>query len=252
MKIKYFLLLLFFVALNKTYSQYAALNMTLISVLDPEPGVSSTKYSACWGWTQPGTNREYAIACSRNGTYWVDVTNPATPTVAAYKAGTSTNGIWREVKTYGNYCYVVCDDGGSTGFQIFDMSTLPATVTLVSSNQNLFRRGHACFVDGNKLYVSGVTYSTGNVPPGSTMDVYSLATPSAPVLLRRLSQDYNFITDVHDEFVRNDTVYASCGYQGLHVFKFNNGINTFTQLGSLITYIDYFYWQARRYFIHHN
>ena len=231
MKLKFSLafLLLFSIVKGQIYP---ASNFTLASVIDPEPGGGS-KYSACWGWTQPGTNKEYAIACSKNGTYWVDVTNPFTPTVAAYQPGTSTNGTWREVKTYGNYCYVVCDDGGSTGFQIFDMSTLPATVTLVSSNANLFRRAHAAWVDGNKLYVSGVTYSTGAT---SSMDVYSLATPSAPVLLRRLNQDYNFITYVHDEFVRNDTVFASAGYQGLHVFKFNNGLNTFTQLGSLTSY----------------
>ncbi|MBK9283725.1 MAG: choice-of-anchor B family protein [Sphingobacteriaceae bacterium] len=227
--------LLFAFLLISSLSQaqiYSANNFTLASLIDPEPGAGS-KYSACWGWTQPGTNREYAIACSKNGTYWIDVTNPFSPTVSAYHAGTSSNGTWREVKSYGNYCYVVCDDGGSTGFQIFDMSTLPATVTLVSSNPALFRRGHAAWVDGNKLYVSGVTYSTGAT---SSMDVYSLATPSAPVLLRRLNQDYNFITYVHDAFIRNDTVFASAGYQGLHVFKFNTGTNTFTQLGSLTTY----------------
>jgi len=236
MKLKFLFVLAIIATTFKFNAQvYAASNMTLLSTISPEAGVG-IKYSGCWGWTQPGTGREYAIACSKNGTYWIDVTNPATPTVSAYKAGTSSNGSWRETKTYGNYCYVVCDDGGSTGFQIFDMSTLPATVTLVSSNQTLFRRGHACWVDGNKLYVSGVTYSTGASPASSSMDVYSLATPSAPMLLRRLSQDYPSITYVHDEFVRNDTVFASCGNQGLYVFKFNNGINTFTQLGSLVTY----------------
>lgn len=212
-------------------AQFAASNFTLLSNINPQTG-SGSKYSGCWGWTQPITNKEYAIACSKNGTYFIDVTNPLTPTVSAYVAGTSTNGTWRETKTYQNYCYVVCDDGGSTGFQVIDMSTLPATVTLVSSNMNLFQRGHACWVDGDKLYVSGVTYSNTST---SSMNVYSLANPAAPVLLRELKQDYSFITYVHDEFVRNDTVFASCGYQGLHIFKFNAN-NTFTQLGSLTTY----------------
>lgn len=212
-------------------AQFAASNFTLLSNISPQSG-TGTKYSGCWGWTQPVTNKEYAIACSKNGTYFIDVTNPVTPTVCAYVAGTSSNGSWRETKTYQNYCYVVCDDAGSTGFQVIDMSTLPATVTLVSSNMNLFKRGHACWVDGDKLYVSGITYSNTSQ---SSMNVYSLANPASPVLLRELKQDYNFITYVHDEFVRNDTVYASCGYQGLHVFKFNSN-NTFTQLGSLTVY----------------
>jgi choice-of-anchor B domain-containing protein len=231
MKKNYILSIIILLSIYTTKAQFAASNFTLLSNISPETG-SGTKYSGCWGWTQPLTNKEYAIACSKNGTYFIDVTNPLTPTVSAYVAGTSSNGTWRETKTYQNYCYVICDDGGSTGFQVIDMSTLPATVTLVSSNMNLFKRGHACWVDGDKLYVSGITYSNTNQ---SSMNVYSLANPAAPVLLRELKQDYNFITYVHDQFVRNDTVFASCGYQGLHVFKFNSN-NTFTQLGSLTTY----------------
>lgn len=228
---KTILLLTLLLSVFSIKAQFAASNFTLLSNISPQTG-SGQKYSGCWGWTQPVTNKEYAIACSKNGTYFIDVTNPVTPTVCAYVAGTSSNGSWRETKTYQNYCYVVCDDGGSTGFQVIDMSTLPATVTLVSSNMDLFKRGHACWVDGDKLYVSGITYSNTTQ---SSMNVYSLANPASPVLLRELKQDYSFITYVHDEFVRNDTVYASCGYQGLNVFKFNSN-NTFTQLGSLTVY----------------
>jgi len=235
MKKIYLLCLATLFSINVLKSQFSASNFTLISNINPEPSTNSSgnRYSACWGWTDPTNSKEYAIACSQTGTYWVDVTNPSTPTVSAFKAGSSTNATWRETKTYQNYCYVVSDDASSSGLQIFDMSTLPTTVTLVSHNQNLLKRGHACWVDGNKLYISGVTYSTGIA---SSMNVYSLATPTAPVLLRQLKQDASFITYVHDEFVRNDTVFASCGYQGLYVFKFNTGINTFTQLGSLTTY----------------
>ncbi len=223
------------ILITQLRSQFAASNFTLLSNINPEVGVNvyGDKYSACWGWTQPGTNREYAIACSKSGTYFVDVTNPATPTICAFAPGTSTNGTWRETKTYQNYCYVVSDDGGPNTFQIFNMSTLPATVSMVYNSQALFKRGHACWVDGNKLYVSGITYSNNTT---SSMDVYSLATPSAPVLLRRLSQDYPSIGYVHDMHVRNDTVFASCGYSGLYVFKYNNIGNTFTQLGSLTSY----------------
>jgi hypothetical protein len=91
-------------------------------------------------------------------------------------------------------------------------------------------------VDGNKLYVSGVTYSAGASPATSPMDVYSLATPSAPVLLRRLTQDYASPTYIHDEFVRNDTVFASAGYSGLFVYRYDSGLNQFIQLGSLTSY----------------
>ncbi|MCW3075396.1 MAG: hypothetical protein JWO32_5, partial [Bacteroidetes bacterium] len=168
-----------------------------------------------------------------SGTYLKDVKNPATPSVSAFSAGTYTNGYSRETKSYQKYSYVVSDDGGPNSFQIFDMSNLPAGVNKVYDSQSLFKRGHTLWVDGNKLYVAGITYSNNTT---SSMNVYSLATPTAPVLLRKLNQDANFINYVHDMFVRNDTVYASCGNQGLYVFKFNSGTNTFSQLGSLTTY----------------
>jgi hypothetical protein len=68
--------------------------------------------------------------------------------------------------------------------------------------------------------------------------VYDLAAdPEYPTLIRALNQDYNTPGTVHDMFVRNDTVYASGGFDGLYIFKFNDGTtNTFTQLGSLTNY----------------
>jgi len=231
---KLFLFLLLIISIKVKSQTYASNNFSLISVISPETYTNSYggKYSGCWGWYQASKNKEYAIAGSASGTYWVDVTNPSTPTVCAFRAGKKTNTVWREIKTYQNYCYVITDDGGPASFQIFDMQYLPDSVRKVYDSQALFKRGHTLWVDGNKLYVAGITYSNNTT---SSMNVYSLATPTAPLLLRRLNQDASFISYVHDMMPVNDTVYASCGNQGLYVFKFNSN-NTFTQLGSLTTY----------------
>lgn len=214
---------------------YPAQNFTMVSNISPETAVNSdgVKYSGCWGWYQTSTNKEYAIAASQSGTYWVDVTNPATPTVCAYRVGAHNGATWREVKTYQNYCYVISDDWGINRLQIFDMQYLPDSVHKVHDSQSIFKQGHAHWIDGNKWYVASVTYSNSTF---SSMDVYSLATPSVPVLLRSLDQDYpSLVNHVHDMFVRNDTVYASCGYDGLYVFKFT-ALNTFSLISSLTAY----------------
>ncbi len=215
-------------------AQYAADNFSLAGQLNPEQNFNSSgnKYSGCWGWYQQSTGREYAIACSQTGTHWIDITNPSALTAVAFQAGASSNATWREVKTYQNYCYVITDDQGAQGLQIFDMSNLPTSVTKVYQSKTLFSRGHACWVDKDMLYVSGITYSTGAT---SAMNIYSLATPTNPVLIRSLAQDAPSINYVHDMFVRNDTIYASCGYQGLYVYK-RNANNSLTQLGSLTNY----------------
>lgn len=233
MKINYLFTLLLLIAFSGAKAQYPASNFTLVGQLSPEPlpNGNGAKYSGCWGWYQASKNKEYAILGSQSGTYWVDVTNPTTPTVSAYKAGAVSGATWREIKTYQNYCYVISDDFGSNRFQIFDMQYLPDSVSKIYDSQALFKRAHAAWIDGNKLYLSSVTNSN-NVT--SSMNVYSLANPASPTLIRRLEQDYNFITGVHDMFVRNDTVYASCAWQGLYVFKLSGG--TFQMLGSLTNY----------------
>ena len=37
-------------------------------------------------------------------------------------------------------------------------------------------------------------------------------------------------------FVINDTIFASCGYQGLYIFTYDESTNRFTQRGSLTNY----------------
>jgi len=216
-----------------TVAQYATSNFTLVGQIDPETQMNTygDKYSGCWGWYQASKNKEYAIAGSSAGTYWVDITIPSTPTVSCYRAGAVSSCVWREIKTYQNYCYVISDDAGANRFQIFDMQYLPDSVHKVYDSPALFNRGHAQWIDGSKLYIASVT-SGSNF---SSMNVYSLANPANPVLLRRLDQDYPTVNHAHDTFVRNDTVYTSCGYQGLNIYKFT-AANTFSLLGSLTNY----------------
>ncbi|MEO6304645.1 MAG: choice-of-anchor B family protein [Bacteroidia bacterium] len=225
-----------FFSLLATAQTYPNQNISLISLIDPNTntvtvGPDGRKYAGCWGWYQASTNKEYAIACGSNGTYFIDVTVPASPSVCAFVPGrvSATN---REAKTYQNYCYVVCDEGPPNTFQIIDMSTLPATVTVVHDNKTYFERGHTIFIDKDKMYIGLATYSTGVLSP---MNIYSLATPTAPVLLREVKQDLAFINTVHDMYVRNDTIYASCGYQGLYILKLNAN-NTLSQIGSYTGY----------------
>jgi choice-of-anchor B domain-containing protein len=237
---KLLLFISFAISLPFSAQTYSSQNIDLISLISPNSdgtvgiGPDDRRYNCVWGWEHPISNKEFAILGSSIGTYFIDVSNPATPSVSAFVPG-KPNCTWREVKTYQNYCYVVSDDPSPNTFQIIDMSALPATVTVVHNGTTYFERGHTLFIDGDYLYIGSTTYSTGG-DPFSSMNVYSLFTPTAPVLMRRLDQDYSFINTVHDMFVSNDTVFASCGNQGLYVFKWNASLMNFTQLGS---YADY-------------
>ncbi len=235
MKLK-FTLLAFLICAFAFAQTYPSLNMSLLSKMDPNAdltGVDGRKYSGCWGWVQTSKNKEYGIVGSSAKTYFIDITNPSLPVICDSVDNKHAGCTWRELKTYQNYCYIVSDDYAPNTFQIIDLQYLPDSVHVVHNGTTYFERGHTVWVDGNKLYVGGQTSASSVL---SNMCVYSLATPTAPVLLRTLSDDYPSISYVHDMFVRNDTVYASAGNQGLWVFKFNTATNTFTQLGSFTGY----------------
>jgi len=234
MKLKFFFLLLLCGIMRLQAQTYPQSNIFLVSKTDPETVVHSDnkKYSGCWGWYQASKNKEYALVGSVAGTYFMDISAPATPTVCDYVPGRSVS-TWREIKTYQNYAYVVSDVTSPNSFQIIDMQYLPDSVHVVHDDTTLLINSHALWIDGDKLYCSAVKPPSGG--GGHTIGVYSLATPTAPVLLRGLEQDDASINVVHDMFVRKDTVYVSAGYQGLHVYKFTN-LNTFVGLGSLVGY----------------
>lgn len=224
-------------------TQYPSFKISLVGMITPntdDAAPGNRRYSGCWGWYQQSKNKEYAISGTSKGTYFIDVTSPATPTVCDYVAGAHGGCIWREIKSYDHYCYIVSDDVSPNRFQIVDMQYLPDSVHVVYDGNTYFERAHTIWVDNNKLYAGGVTYTAGHSPATVPMAVFSLTNPASPTLLRTLDQDVsnNVVNYVHDMYARNDTVYASCAFQGLFIYKLSNtaGSYSFTPLGSFTGY----------------
>ncbi len=216
---------------------YDSLNMSQLSNWfnpnEPLATAYNIKYNGLWGWVD-GQGNEYAILGASSGTYFINVTNPAAPYMCDSVHGRRSNCIWREIKTYQNYCYMVSDDQAPNSLQIVDMSYLPDSVHVVYDSNVLFERCHTIYVDGDKLYGGGLHGgSVGTVG----MAVFSLANPASPVLLRTLNQDYASPTYAHDMYVRHDTIYASCGYDGLYIYQLLPN-NHFSYINSLTTYVD--------------
>jgi choice-of-anchor B domain-containing protein len=218
---------------------YQSLNMNLQSnwydstvVAEPAYGI---KYNGIWGYEANG--HEYAIVGSTAGVYFVDITNPQSPVTSDFVAGRRDACIWREIKTFDHYAYLISDDQSPNSFQIVDLQYLPDSVHVVADYASLFERGHTLYVDGNKLYVGMVR--GGMFTQNLSMAVFSLSNPEVPVFLRSINDDYPTLlasNQVHDMFVRNDTVYASCGYDGLFIFKYDSVGNNFQLINSLTSY----------------
>ena len=230
-------LIAFLFVLQSQAQLFSNYNIKLLGLVDPDTSILPTpvgnRYSGCWGWYQSSKNKEYAISGSKSGTYFIDVTNPTTPSVSAFVQG-KKGCTWREMKTYKNYCYIISSDSKPNRFQIVDMQYLPDSVKIIHDSNILFEVGHTIWIDNDKMYIGLTTFQNSYSP----LTVWSLSTPTAPVLLQRVETQIsdNIIHDAHDMYARNDTIYVSAGWQGLVVLKHSQPRDTLIQIGNYTGY----------------
>ncbi len=186
------------------------------------------RFSSCWGYEQNG--RSYAIVGGEDGTYIVDITDSSDFHQVGFVSSPIKTAIWREYKTYQNYLYAISDDNGPNVFQIIDLSFLPDSVHTVYQGDDLFKRGHTIFRDRDRLYI-GLRRKVSGFNGMSVFDI--AADPTKPKEIRSVEDD-NIQANAHDMFARNDTIYASCGFDGLRVLVLED--NKFRQIGSYTNY----------------
>jgi len=109
------------------YDSYGDITLQSWLSLDDLGGADSG--NDCWGYVSP-SGKEYAIIGDSDGTNFVDITDPAAPVVVEKISG--PNSLWRDMKTYGQYAYIVSE--GGSGIQIVNMTNIDlGVVTLVNT-----------------------------------------------------------------------------------------------------------------------
>lgn len=153
------------------------------------------------GWSD-GAGNEYAIVGTYDGTSIVDITDPTSPTEVAFVNG--NNSIWREVRTWDHYAYVVTEAGG--GLLCIDLSGLPASVSYNYTNCGIgLNTGHTVFCDEN-----GFVHIFGsNIGAGGDQILDANANPMDPEFAGEVDMWY-----IHDGYVRGDTLWAGNIYNG--------------------------------------
>jgi choice-of-anchor B domain-containing protein len=181
---------------NGMAGQYACENVDLLGKLsNAQLGVKAANgtLAVIWGWTDPQTQKEYAIVGHWEGTSFVDVSNPKQPNflgVLPIPALANPAG-WREIKTVGDYAYIVGDNAGPHGLQVFDLKRLryiqnnPQTFT-PDFHYTAFGSAHniAANESSKTIYVTGIN-SWGSLYGycGGGLYVMSVENPLAPTFL---------------------------------------------------------------------
>lgn len=223
---KFLLLVLLFTGVAVS-AQFTGYNMIQLGRWDNDdlPALGSQQFSNGWGWADSSNGKEYAIVGSIDSTYFIDISNPAKPVVCAVRAGKSPRSVWREYKTYKNYCYAVADHGQAS-LQIFDMSYLPDSVHLVYDSDSLVMRSHTVYIDGDRLYCNSVVTRSNQV---HAVDVFSLADPENPTFLGTLEppifDGVPAFVKCHDAFIKNDTLYCSGENAGVFIYNMKDAAN---------------------------
>ena len=177
----------------------------------------------CWGYVSP-SGREYAIIGLRNGTAFVEITNPSSPVIVGQISGPSS--LWRCMKVYGAYCYAGSEGGG--GIQVISMTNIDGTnttqprvslATTVTTGGNS-QATHTLAIDT----VSGYLYRAGGGSNG--IRIYDVKTnPALPTFVGQWNNVY-----VHEAQVVTYTAGTYAGKQIAFCCGGSNGGNANTGL----------------------
>ncbi len=134
-----------------------------------------------WGWTDPANGDEYALMGLDNGTAFVRITDPENPVIAGKLPTNTVSASWRDIKVYSNHAYIVADNAGAHGMQIFDLTRLRG----VSNNQTFSADAVYEGVNSSHNMVinedSGFGYIVGSNACSGGLHMLNLADPVDPV-----------------------------------------------------------------------
>lgn len=172
-------------------------NVTLLSNVSV-----GTESNDIWGYVD-GNGIEYAVIGTVINTKIYSLEDPSSPILRYTASGGSS--IWRDIKSYKNYLYVIADQG-MDGIVIIDMTNAPNTITSKSVfpstvSSNIFvNRCHNLYIDEE----TGILYLAGCNNNGGVLAFDLKTDPQKPKFIREISTNY-----AHDVFVQDNFVYAS-------------------------------------------
>ena len=149
-------------------------------------GPRGVRMNDIWGWTDPLTGREYALAGRRDATSFVDVSDPANPRYVGqlFRTEGSPPSVHRDIKVYRDHAFIVADGAGQHGVQVFDLTQLRDVTGPVTFEETAHYDGIASAHNIVINEESGFAYSVGNRSGGETcgggLHIIDIREPTRP------------------------------------------------------------------------
>ncbi|KAF9078706.1 hypothetical protein BDP27DRAFT_1379037 [Rhodocollybia butyracea] len=74
-----------------------------------------------WGWTDPGSGREFGLVAQGDGTAFVEIQHDGSVDFLGRLPTQSVDSIWRDIKVIGNFAYIGSEAEGH-GVQVFNLT----------------------------------------------------------------------------------------------------------------------------------
>jgi len=174
-------------------------NVVLLKNLD-----RGEAYSGNWGYTAPN-GTELAISGTASGTSFINATDPVNAYEVAFIPG--PNSTWREMATYGQYCYIVTETVGAA-LQVVSLANplQPTLVATLNPPAFFYATAHEIKIDQQTgyCYVAGTSPQAGQ--PARGLVILDLnVSPTNPPMRGNWNTEY-----VHDLSLQDGKAYCAC------------------------------------------
>jgi len=135
-----------------------------------------------WGWTDPVTGKEYALVGTTTGSAFVDISNASAPILLGALPTVTVSSVWRDIKVYQNHAFIVADNAGNHGMQVFDLTRLrnvvnPPEVFTADAHYTEFGKAHNIVINE----VSGYAYAVGSDTYSGGPHFINIQNPTTPI-----------------------------------------------------------------------